>query len=158
MSDVSGNGNHATPAKRRKARELVLQAMYSWQLSGLSLNNIEAQFYNEHDMDKVDSEYFRTLLHAIPQYSPELDQSYASLLDRPVAELDPISLAILRIGTYEMQHRLDVPFKVVINEAVNLAKSYGPTDSQKYVNGVLDKLAPRMRQIEVAAARDARKR
>ena len=149
--------NLTTPAARKKAREFLMQSLYQWEIAGQDIHSIEAQFYSEHNMDKVDREYFHELLHQIPATLTETDDRYAPLLDRRVDELDPISKSILRIGSYEMSERIDVPFKVVINEAVNLAKKYGPEDSQKYINAVMDKLAPRHRKTEVAAARNAKK-
>jgi N utilization substance protein B len=144
-----------TPAARKKARELLLQSLYQWELAGQDIHTIEAQFYAEHNMDKVDREYYRELLHRIPAVVDEVDARYEPLLDRRLDELDPISKSILRIGAFEMAERIDVPYKVVINEAVNLAKKYGPEDSQKYINAVMDKLAPRHRKAEIAAMRKA---
>ncbi|CAN0276673.1 unnamed protein product, partial [Chrysoparadoxa australica] len=144
-----------TPSARKRARELLLQSLYHWELAGQDIPTIEAQFYAEHNMDKVDREYYRELLHGIPATLDEVDTRYESLLDRRLDELDPISKSILRIGSFEMAKRIDVPYKVVINEAVNLAKKYGPEDSQKYINAVMDKLAPRHRKAEVAAMRKA---
>ena len=89
----------------------------------------------------------------MPQHCGELERTFEPLLDRPLKDLTPIELTLLRMGTYELAHRIDVPFKVVINEAVSLAKKFGATDSHKYINGVMDKLAQQLRQIEVAAAR-----
>lgn len=150
---MSASPSPSTPSARRKAREMLLQSLYQWELAGQAIHSIEAQFYAENNMDKVDRDYYHELLHAIPAALGETDDRYAPLLDRRVDELDPISLSILRIGSYEMAERVDVPFKVVINEAVNLAKKFGPEDSQKFVNAVMDKLAPRHRKVEVAAMR-----
>ena len=144
-----------TPSARRKAREMLLQSLYQWELAGQALSSIEAQFYAENNMDKVDRDYYHQLLHQIPARLAEIDDRYAVLIDRRIDQLDPVSLSILRIGCYEMTDRLDVPFKVVINEAVNLAKKFGPQDSQKFINAVMDKLAPRHRKAEVAAMRNA---
>lgn len=146
-----------TPSARRKAREMLLQSLYQWEIAGQTLHAIEAQFYAENNMEKVDRDYYNELLHGIPAALADIDERYTPLLDRRVDELDPISLSILRIGSYEMSERIDVPFKVVINEAVNLAKKFGPEDSQKYINAVMDKLAPRHRKPEVDAARRSRK-
>lgn len=141
-----------TPSARRKARQMLLQSLYQWQVAGQDLHSIEAQFYAENNMDKVDREYFRDLLHAIPASIGDLDSKFEPLLDRRLDELDPVSFSILRIGCYEMAERLDVPVKVVINEAVNLAKRFGPEDSQKYINAVVDKLARRLRKDELRSA------
>ncbi len=138
-----------TPSARRKAREMLMQALYQWEVAGQNIHSIEAQFYEENNMKKVDQDYFRELLHAIPAAIGELDRRFEPLLDRRLDELDPISLSILRIGSYELSSRLDVPVKVVINEAVNLGKRFGPEDSQKYINAVVDKLAHRARREEL---------
>ena len=104
-------------------------------------------------MDKVDTHFFRELLHAIPRRVSEIDNAVAPYLDRKEGDLDPVSRAVLRIGAYELLFRIDVPYKVAINEAVNLAKSYGPSEAHKYINGVLDKLAAQSRQVEIRASR-----
>lgn len=141
---------------RRKARSLALQALYSWQIADLPLVDIEAQFRTDNDFAKVDSEYFHELLTGVPRNLGELDGHLDSVLDRPVKDVDPIELAILRIGVYELLKRIDVPYKVVINEGIEMAKIFGATDGHKYVNGILDKLAPRLRSVEVNAARRGR--
>ncbi len=140
-------------ALRRKARHYALQALYQWQISRNALNDIEAQFRTEFDFSKTDIEYFQALLHGVPQHLGELERAFEPMLDRAVKDLTPIELTLLRMGTFELIHRIDVPFKVVINEAVSLAKKFGATDSHKYINGVMDKLAQELRQVEVAAER-----
>ena len=132
----------AKPAKgktatRRKARSLAMQALYQWHMAGQAINEIEAQFRVDNDFAGVDGAYFRELL--LP------------CLDRPLEELDPVELAILRLSAFELHSRVDVPYRVVINEGIELAKVYGATDGHKFVNGVLDKLAPRLREAEVRA-------
>jgi len=143
----------STPSARRKARKLLVQALYQWELSANPINEIDAQFRVENDMEKVDSDYFSNLLHSIPQKKGELDQTMAPYLDRRVDELDPISVSILRMGTFELMNCIDVPYKVVINESVNLAKTFGATDSFKYINGVLDKAARKLRSVEIKAGK-----
>ena len=150
--------NAGKPWARRKAREMLMQSLYQWHMAGQDLNSIEAQFWSDNNMDKVDTEYYRELLHGIPAALNAIDRRFESLLDRRVDELDPVSLSILRIGSFEMAERMDVPYKVAINEAVNLAKKYGPTDSQKYINAVMDKLAPKLRSAEVARDRERRQK
>ena len=157
MSDLAKPASPTTPSARRKAREMLLQSLYQWQIAGQALHSIEAQFHAENNMTKVDRDYYHELLHGIPAALGDIDDRYAPLLDRRLDELDPISLSILRIGCYEMAERIDVPFKVVINESVNLARKFGPQDSQKFINAVMDKLASRYRQAEVAAARQSRR-
>ncbi len=108
----------------------------------------------DNDMSKVDTAYFRELLHNVPQKLAELDEAYTGFLQaREAGELDPVTQALLRLATYELLARIDVPYKVVINEAVALAKKFGPTDSHKFINGVLDKVAARHRAVEVQAQR-----
>ncbi len=138
---------------RREARNFALQALYQWHMAGASLAEIEAEFRTEQDMSRVDLELFSELLHAIPAQVSELDQQISPCLDRALADLDPVELNVLRIGTFELASRLQVPYKVAINEAVNLAKTFGATDSHKYVNGVLDKLSKTLRAAEVNAPR-----
>lgn len=140
-------------AKRRKARHYAMQALYQWQISRNALRDIEQQFCAEYDFSQVDLEFFQELLHQVPARVGELETLLQPHLDRPVKELTPIELSLLRMGTYELAHRIDVPFKVVINEAVSLAKKFGAAESHKYINGVLDKLAKQLRGIEVAAER-----
>jgi len=154
MSSTPGTGSkHAgkksSPAARRKARRFAVQAIYQWQLAGANLAAIEAEFRTDNDMSKVDLEYFHDILHGVPREKAELDAKIEKLLDRRLDELTPVELAILRLGAYEMVHRLDVPYKVVINESVELAKTFGATDGHKYVNGILDKLAQRDRMVEI---------
>jgi len=141
----------ATPKQRQKTRRLLVQALYSWDVGGTDLVTIEAEFHVDNDMSKADVELFHEVLYAVPKQLSTIDAAYAGYLDRTVAELDPISRAVLRLASYEMAERLDVPYKVVINEGVNLAKTFGPTDAYKYINGVLDKVAGALRSAEVAA-------
>ncbi len=141
------------PSNRRKARQLLVQALYQWQLSEADLGSIEAEFFTDQAMGKVDTDYFRELLHGIPAHVTELDRRLTPHLDRGLGELDPVSLAVLRIGAYELLHRIDIPYRVTLNEAVNLARTFGPSEAHKYINGVLDKLAADCRQVEMRAFR-----
>lgn len=139
-------------AQRRKARHYGMQALYQWHMAGASPREIEADFLDEYDFSHVDREYFQALLHDIPACVDRLDEQLAPLLDRKLEELDPIEHTLLRMGLYELNERVDVPYKVVINEEVALAKKFGATDSHKYVNGVLDKAARQLRKVEIDAA------
>ncbi|MEN8215446.1 MAG: transcription antitermination factor NusB [Pseudomonadota bacterium] len=132
-----------SPKARSKARQRVLQALYQWQLTGQDkdIELILQQFLDDEEMRKVDLSYFDSLLRNIHQVVNKLDTAFAPFLDRSISQLDPIELAILRIGCYELNYCPDLPFKVVINEAVELAKKFGAEKSHKYVNGILDKLA-----------------
>ena len=153
MSRASGN-QKASPAARRKARRFAVQALYQWQLAGADLSQIEAEFRADNDMSKVDTEYFHTLFHGVAEVKSSLDEIFIPYLKgKAVDELDPVTLAILRMSSFEFKERIDVPYKVVINEAVNLAKKFGAADSHKFVNGVLDKVAPVLRELEVNAKR-----
>lgn len=139
----------STPAARRKARRFALQALYQWQLSQNDLADIEVQFLTDNDMKKVDRQYFHDLLHGVPARLGELDAALQPALDRPLAEVSQVEKAILRIGAFELLARPDVPWRVIINEGIELAKVFGADDSFKYVNGVLDKVARRLRTEEV---------
>jgi len=133
---------------RTMARRRALQAIYQWQQAGQNISDIEAQFLAEQDMSRAEVPYFIELLHGVPRYLDEIDSYYASYLDRSVNALDHIERAILRIGAYELKHRPDVPYRVVINEAVELAKTFGADQSYRYINGVMDKVASELRAEE----------
>lgn len=152
MSRISGH-NKASPAARRKARHFAVQALYQWQIAGADLAQIEAEFRADNDMSKVDMEYFHDILHGVPRDKSLLDEKVSPLLDRRMDEMTPVELAIVRLGAYEMMRRIDVPYKVVINEAIELAKTFGATDGHKFINGVLDKLAQRERAVEIRGPR-----
>ena len=129
-----------------------MQALYQWQLTGQSAADIEAQFFREENMRTTDIEFFQELLHAIPDKLQTLDAQLVPLLDRPIDKVDPVERAILRIGTFELNFRPDIPWRVIINEAVELAKGFGAEQSHKYINGVLDKIARRTRAAEIRAS------
>ena len=139
------------PKQKQKARRLLVQALYSWDVGGTDLIDIEAEFHVDNDMGKVDTSLFHNILFGVPKNLAEIDASYEPHLDRENKDLDPVSRAVLRIASYEMLYSIEVPYKVVINEGVNLAKTYGPTDAFKFINGVLYKVAVDRRAIEVAA-------
>jgi len=149
---VSKQQYNTLAAERRKARHYGMQALYQWYMAGGSPREIEADFLEEYDFSHVDLEYFRALLHDIPASVERLDGMLAPLLDRNLDDLDPIERTLLRMGLYELAERVDVPYKVVINEEVALAKKFGATDSHKYVNGVLDRAARELRRVETDAA------
>ena len=115
----------------------MLQALYSWELGGTDIESIEVNFYIENDMSEVDSELFKNLLYGIPKCLSKIDGIYQPHLDREHEQLDPTDL--LRMATYELLYSIEVPYKVAINEGVNLAKTFGPTDAYKFINGVLDR-------------------
>lgn len=138
------------PKARRLARELALQAVYSWQMSKNPVAQIELSIATSNDMAKVDMEYFLELLRSVVKDCAELDKKIKPYLGRLPEELDPVEKAILRLATYELVARLDVPYKVVINEAIELAKTFGAEESHKFVNGVLDKAIKTLRKDELA--------
>lgn len=138
---------------RRKARRALVQAIYEWQLSKNSLANIRGSFHEGDALKKADIEFFDEILSLVVHQASELDEAYLSLLDRKIEQLDQVERAVLRLATAEFTHRIDVPYVAVIDEYVELAKTFGAQDSYKYINGILDKLANELRTIEVEAAK-----
>jgi N utilization substance protein B len=145
------------PMARRNARHYALQAMYQWQVNGTPAQQIETQFIANQITKKIDLDFFKELIHSIPLDQPELDAQIIPFLRRPIQELDPIELAILRLATYELVNRLEIPYRVVINEALELTKKFGSVEGFKFVNGVLDQVARRTRTAEVEADPKRRK-
>ncbi|WP_415890062.1 transcription antitermination factor NusB [Neptuniibacter sp. SY11_33] len=143
-------------SQRRNARSYALQALYSWSLAGQPLNELEAQFRVDNDMRDTDVRLFSELLQNVAATKTELDGLFTDFLDRQIEDLDPVELNVLRIGAYELSKRMEVPYRVAINESVELAKTFGATDSHRYVNGVLDKLAQRVRMAEIRAKREGK--
>ena len=141
---------NALAAQRRKARHFGLQALYQWTLSGASAADIEAEFRIDNDFQHTDGEYFSAVLKGVVGDVDALEALFSPVLDRRLGELDPIERNLLRLGTFELRDRIDVPYKVVISEAVALAKKFGATDSHRYINGVLDKVARDLRTVEHA--------
>ncbi|MBS04704.1 MAG: transcription antitermination factor NusB [Gammaproteobacteria bacterium] len=144
-----------TPAKRRRARRFVLQGLYQLAMNGGSPDRVILQFREDFDLKRTDVDYFTELLSAIARDPEPLNEVMEPALDRPVAELTPIELAVLQIGVYELVHRIDVPYLVVINEGIELAKQFGATDSFKYVNSVLDRVAQTARAAERSRGNEA---
>jgi len=139
------------PDRRRAARELALQALYQLHMNGDTVTNVEAQFLTDQDFKHADKRLFSKILRGVSQQTADLDILVAAHLDRELNELDPIERNILRMGAFELTDSVAVPYRVVINECVELGKVFGATDGHKYVNGILDKLAAHHRQIEVEA-------
>lgn len=140
----------ATPAQRSKARHYAMQALYQWSITQNPLNIIEAEFHADNDMSKVDISYFHELLHQVPANLSQLETDFLPFVNElSLDQIDPVTMALLRMSVYELRYRLDVPYKVVINEALRLAKKFGATDSYKFINGVLDRAAGRLRSVEV---------
>ena len=151
------NKTAVNPSTRRKARHYAMQALYQWQMTGYDLALIESQFREDYDFKNVDLAFFQDIVHQAPANMNELEAAFTPYLDRPIEELDPIELSLLRLGTYELLKRIDIPFKVAINEAVSLAKKFGAAEGHKYINGVLDKVAQAARSVEIAAANKSKK-
>ena len=145
---------HANPSKNRtprhRAREFALQGLYQWLLNNEDATTVVNNIRAAHGFEKADADHFAVLLYGAIKDSVALREAFSPLIDRGVAELSPIEHAVLLIGAYELKNNLDIPYRVVINEAVELTKSFGGIDGHKYVNGVLDKLAPILRSDEVA--------
>ena len=139
------------PDRRRAARELALQALYQLHMNGDTVTNVEAQFLTDQDFKHADKRLFSKILRGVSQQTADLDIMVAAHLDRELDDLDPIERNILRMGAFELTDSVAVPYRVVINECVELGKVFGATDGHKYVNGILDKLAAHHRQIEVEA-------
>lgn len=135
-------------SKRSWARRCAAQALYQWQLTGQEPTTITSQFLADQDLPKADPEYFQELVHRVPVLAEEIDAAFEPFLDRPLAQVDPVERAILRIGGYELMQRPDIAYRIVINEAVELAKLFGAEQGHRFVNGVLDKLAHRVRKAE----------
>ena len=125
-----------------------MQSLYQHKISGTSIAEIEQQFLQDHDMRKVDLDYFHDLLMGIADQQAYIDAEIQTAIDRDFSELDPVELSILQLGVYELIHRIDVPYRVVINEGVELAKIFGATDGYKYVNSILDILSRKHRSME----------
>lgn len=139
--------------QRKKARQLLMQALYQWQLTAHDLRDIQQQYYTLNDMSKCDAAYFDTALFAIPKDISTLDEAFTSYLDRKITDLNPIELTIIRLGTYELLHCPEVPYRVILNETINLAKTFGADEGHKYVNGILNKVAREVRKIEIEQLR-----
>jgi N utilization substance protein B len=149
--------DHANPSKNRtprhRAREFALQGLYQWLLNNESVRTIEAHIRQAHGFDKADSEHFDVLLRGTVKQAEELRAGLAPLIDREISALSPVEHAALLIGAFELKNHVEIPYKVVINEAVELTKSFGGIDGHKYVNGVLDKFAAATRDTEINAGR-----
>lgn len=136
---------------KRRARKLALQALYQWLMAGGAPYEIEAQFRATNDMSKIDGDYLNRLLHGVLKSREDIEQALMPYLDRPVDSLNPIELSVLRLSAYELLYCPELPYRVVLDEAVSLAKSFGSQDGHRYVNGVLNNLARKVRANEVNA-------
>ena len=135
---------------RIKARRNTVQALYGWFMTGKDVGDVIAEFESdEQTLAKTDVDYFKLLLRGTIKYNDELDSRIVDLLDRPVKELDAIERAILHIGCYELEHHLEIPWRIIVNESIELAKTFGAEGSHKYINGILDKVAKELRSTEI---------
>ena len=137
---------------RTRARELMVQALYQKQIAGHTTAELVEQFHEDAAYQRVDQEFFDEMFPAVSDGQDELEKKIDGLIDRPLEQLDPIELSILMIGVFELESRIDIPYKVVINEGVNLARRFGATDGHKYINACLDVAAQKLREIEVRAS------
>ena len=141
---------------KTNARKAVVQALYQWQITGQNLNLIEQYFIDEQffvENEKIQREYFSEVFHAVPQNLIDIDALLSNFVDREVDAVDPVERAILRLATYELIHYDDTPYKVIINEAINIAKDFGADGSHRYINGILDKVAQKQRPDEIKPKR-----
>lgn len=130
---------------RKKARVLAMQAIYQWQITGDDTHNLQAQFLSHADNQDIDRDYFRKVVLGVTSGNDALDEAYKIFLDRDITEITPVELAILRLSSYELKECLETPYKVILNEAIELSKTFGADESHKYINGVLDKVAVSLR-------------
>jgi len=134
---------------KTNARKAVVQALYQWQMTGQSLLSIELQFEEDGRFKGIQKSYFKELFHGIPECLDTIDAVLGGFVDRPVDVIDPVERAILRLGAYELIYRPEMPYRVVLNESINLAKDFGADGSHRYVNGILDKVAQAKRAVEI---------
>ena len=134
---------------KTNARKAVVQALYQWQMTGQSLISIELQFEEDGRLKGIQKSYFKELFHGIPENLDAIDAALSEFVDRPVDSVDPVERAILRLGAYELMHRPEMPYRVVLNESINLAKDFGADGSHRYINGILDKVAQGKRKVEI---------
>lgn len=153
QNQATPENNPVNPNARHNARRYALQAMYQWQLAGTSVNDIQQEFLLYHIDKKADIAYFKELIHGVPESQAEIDKAMQPYLGRLMVEIDPVELAVLRLATYELIKRPDVPYRVVINEALELTKKFGSIEGHKFVNGVLDRIAKKYRTVEIEMAK-----
>ena len=142
-----------TISGKRRARKLALQSLYQWLMADADLHDIEAQFSAANNMEKVDVDYYRRLLYGIPKNLTDIEAAIIPFLDRPIESLNPIELTILRVCTFELYHCVEIPYRVILDESVSLAKAFGSQDGHRYVNGVLHNMAQTVRKIEIESTK-----
>ncbi len=153
-NQTTHENNGINPVARRNARRYALQAMYQWQIAGTTVADIEAEFLNYHIDKKLDIAYFKELIHGVPKFQHEIDEAMQPFLGRSLQEIDPVELAVLRLAIYELMKRPDVPYRVIINEALELTKKFGSVEGHKFVNGILDRVAKKNRIIEIKMGKE----
>lgn len=146
---TTNNPSIQKPSLRKKARRYAIQGIYQWHLSGNPINEIEMQFLETINQAKVDIEYFREILVNTLSSVAQMDELLTPYLERDFNDVNPVELSVMRLACYELKERMDIPYKVVINEAVELTKTFGASEGHKFVNGILDKLAKQLRPLEV---------
>jgi len=151
MNDQSVKAKAPAKSSRRRSRELALQGIYQWRLTGDDITDIEKQIREDKGAGRYDAEFFSELLRGVLARHADLESVVTPHLDRNLAELSPVEFAVLLLGAYELSQHPEIPYRVVINEAVELAKTFGGTDGHKFVNGVLDKLAVQVRAVEMTS-------
>ncbi|MCH9643605.1 MAG: transcription antitermination factor NusB [Gammaproteobacteria bacterium] len=139
---------------RRQSRCFAMQALYQWQVNPVPLEELIRHLQEEDDFSRCDIDYFKELLMGSVNHIAQIDEAMSPCLDRSIDELNPVELAALRVAIFELMHRLDVPYRVVINEALEIVKQFGSDQGHKYVNAVLDKLAPKLREAEIASKKN----
>jgi N utilization substance protein B len=135
---------------RQNARKIIVQALYQWHMNTAEVSELQAQYLSANNPAKFDNNYFRDMLKAIIEDHETIDEAICKHIDRPLNHLNPVELAILRLSCYELKYCLEIPFRVVIDEAISLCKTYGATEGHRYVNGVLHQLSQELRQLEVS--------
>jgi transcription antitermination protein NusB len=153
LDSVSETGHRQFAAERRRARHYAVQALYQWAITANSLGDIEKHFLEDFDFRGTDTEYFRELLHGVPAQLAELEAAMEPYLDIELQKLGPVERAVLRLAVWELRNRPDVPYRVVLSEAIALAKKFGADQSHRFVNGVLDKVARDLRGAEAGRSR-----
>ncbi len=141
--------NNPNRTERHNARRYAVQAMYQWQMAGAPISEIEHDFVTQHIEKKLDLDYFKELIHNIPGNKEEIDNAIKPFLHRSMSDIDPVELAVLRLATYELLKRPEIPYRVIINEALKLTKEFGSVEGYKFINGILDRIAKANREVEV---------
>ena len=141
--------NNPNRTERHNSRRYAVQAMYQWQMAGAPISEIEHDFVTQHIEKKLDMDYFKELIHNIPAHKDEIDNAIKPFLHRSMSDIDPVELAVLRLATYELLKRAEIPYRVIINEALKLTKEFGSVEGYKFINGILDRIARANREVEV---------